>query len=79
MKVWRPEPSQPSPEDLQQLDRLRSVINAAVADGKISGAEMVAIRAQASSDGKVTVAELELYRKLVTEKLATGELEYEWN
>jgi len=30
------------------------------------------------ADGKVSFQEMELYRKLVTDKIVTGELEYEF-
>ncbi len=78
MKVWRPDPPALSSQELKELDRLKSVIQAAVSDGKLSGTELADIQAQVRADGKVTPAELELYRKLVTEKVAAGELEYEW-
>ena len=79
MKVWRPDSPEPTPEECKELERLKAVLEAAIADGKLSGWEISRIKDQARADGKVTVGELELYRKMVTEKIATGELEYEWS
>jgi len=33
---------------------------------------------RAAADGKISKQEMELYRKLVTDKIVTGELEYEF-
>ncbi len=77
MKIERSNNQEPTPEDLQELERLKRVIEAAIADGKLSTDEINQIRAQAKADGKVTVEEVQLYRQLITEKIASGELEYE--
>ena len=78
MIIEHPNTTEPTAEEKQQLERLKTVINNAVADGKISRKELDDIRAATFADKKVTVAELELYRKLVLDKIETGELEYEW-
>lgn len=69
--------NQPTIDDLQDLEKLRAVIDRAVADGKISPAEMQSIKAAAWADGKFTAAEAELYATLVLEKIRTGELQWE--
>ncbi|HEY9849089.1 MAG TPA: hypothetical protein V6D28_06505 [Leptolyngbyaceae cyanobacterium] len=78
MKVEHPNAEKPTPEELAQLERLQRAIENAVADGKISRQELDNIRAVTFADRKVTVAELELYRKLVLDKIEKGELEYDW-
>lgn len=78
MIIEHPHTTEPTLAEKQHLDRLKTVINNAVADGKISRKELDDIRAATFADKKVTVAELELYRKLVLDKIETGELEYEW-
>ncbi|MFB2921420.1 MULTISPECIES: hypothetical protein [Aerosakkonema] len=78
MLIERPNAAQPTPEEKQHLERLKTVINNAVADGKISRKELDDIRAATYADKKVTVTELELYRKLVLDKIETGELQYDW-
>ena len=78
MIIEHPNTTEPTAEEKQHLERLKTVINNAVADGKISRKELDDIRAATFADKKVTVAELELYRKLVLDKIETGELEYEW-
>lgn len=52
-------------------------IDRAVADGKISKQEIEDIQRAVLADGTVTVQELELYRKLVTDKITVGKLEYD--
>lgn len=78
MKVEYPCAQAPTPEELRDLERLRLTIERVVSDGKVSGAEIRAIQAVYTADGKITVEELCLYRTLVLEKIEAGELEYEW-
>ncbi|MGE5657111.1 MAG: hypothetical protein ACM37W_10880 [Actinomycetota bacterium] len=78
MQVSRPNAKELSPQELQDLAKLKGLIERAVADGKISKQELEDIQAQTFADGKVLVEELDLYRKLVTEKIERGELEYEF-
>jgi len=77
MKIERSNNQEPTPEDIKELERLKNVIEAAISDGKLSTEEINEIRTQARADGKLTVEEVQLYRQLVTEKIASGELEYE--
>ena len=68
----------PTPEELQDLAKLRAVIERAIADGKLSQQEMSDIKSQAWADGKITPEELELYTALILEKIRSGELEWEF-
>lgn len=78
MQVSRPNAKELSPQELRDLAKLKGLIERAVADGKLSKQELEDIQAQTFADGKVLVEELDLYRKLVTEKIERGELEYEF-
>jgi uncharacterized membrane protein YebE (DUF533 family) len=78
MKVSRPNSKPLSPEELKDLDRLKSLIERATADGLVSKDEMDTIKTFMRSDGKVTPQELDLCQKFIWSKIESGELEYEW-
>ena len=78
MLVSRSSDKQPTPEETRQLEKLQVQIERAVADGKISKQEMEDIKRSIWADGKVTVEELGLYRMLVTDKIVSGDVEYEF-
>lgn len=65
-------------EDTKHLEKLRSVIERAIADGKVTAQEMQAIKKIIWSNGKVSPEELDLVRELIHEKVANGELVYDW-
>ncbi|MBW4692054.1 MAG: TerB family tellurite resistance protein [Lyngbya sp. HA4199-MV5] len=67
-----------APEDAKHLEKLRSVIERAIADGKVTAQEMQAIKTIIWSNGKVSPEELDLVRELIHEKVASGELVYDW-
>ncbi|MEG4116571.1 hypothetical protein QUA43_03625 [Microcoleus sp. N9_B4] len=78
MLVSRSSDKQPTPEETRQLEKLQVKIERAVADGKISKHEMEDIKRAIWADGKVTVEELELYRTFVTDRIVSGDVEYEF-
>lgn len=78
MDVSQPNMKEPSPEELRDLEKLKALIERAIADGKISKSELDAMKTQAWSDGKITPEELELYSSLVLDKIRTGELQWEF-
>ncbi|MEG4073652.1 hypothetical protein QUA30_13050 [Microcoleus sp. Pol14C2] len=78
MLVSRSTDKQATPEESRQLEKLQVQIERAVADGKISKQEMEDINRAIWADGKVTVEELGLYRMLVTDKIVSGDVEYEF-
>ncbi|AFZ08439.1 hypothetical protein Osc7112_4111 [Oscillatoria nigro-viridis PCC 7112] len=78
MLVSRSSDKQPTPEETRQLEKLQVQIERAVADGKISKQEMEDINRAIWADGKVTVEELEMYRMLVTDRIVSGDVEYEF-
>jgi hypothetical protein len=64
-----------TPEEQQELARLRTLIEKAIADNVISKAEDQSIRAIAlagSPSSDLLYEELQLYRRLVTEKVNQG-------
>ncbi|MFB2933781.1 hypothetical protein ACE1B6_00730 [Aerosakkonemataceae cyanobacterium BLCC-F154] len=81
MEIDRPNAKEPTAEELQKLEKLKNIIETAIADGKITSDEYQKIKAAIYAQGKSSTdqfyREIELYRSLVEEKLAKGELEYE--
>jgi uncharacterized membrane protein YebE (DUF533 family) len=69
----------PSPQELHDLEKLRTLIERAIADGKLTKDEMDAIKAAMNADKKVSFEELELCRELIWEKIQQGELEYNYS
>ena len=65
-------------EDAKHLEKLRSTIERAIADGKLTAQEMQTIKAIIWSNGKVSAEELDLVRELIHEKVANGEVVYDW-
>jgi uncharacterized membrane protein YebE (DUF533 family) len=78
MNIPHPQDRELTPDETQELQNLRSLIEAAVADGKLTPDEMEQIRAAACADNKVTFAELELYRTLIRDQIQRGELTKTW-
>lgn len=78
MSIEQPSTEEPAFEDLQDLEKLRFVIEQAVADGKITKDELDQIKAIAWADGKITPQELELYSTLILQKIRSGELVWEF-
>ncbi len=82
MEVSRPNARELTPEEQQELDKFKRMIEHAVADGKISKQDIQDLQRKELSGGnknsELLSHELELYRTLITEKLQTGELEYDY-
>lgn len=78
MKIERPNRQPLSPAELQNLEKLKTLIESVIADGTISGAEMESIKAAIASDGKVTFEKLQLCQELIWQKIHNGELDYNW-
>lgn len=77
MPAKPPKSNPPTPEELNDLETLKAIIDRAVADGKITDEELAAMKTQAWADGKITPEELELFTSLVMDKIRQGELEWE--
>ncbi len=80
MQVTRPNAQEPTPAEAKELEAFKSVIERAIADGKLTYDEIQTIQAAELGRKKVSAdqlyRELELYRTLVLEKIEKGELEY---
>ncbi|MGA7935327.1 MAG: hypothetical protein WCA35_17390 [Kovacikia sp.] len=66
------------PKEIERLENLGRIIEAAASDGKLSHNELEQIKTIAFANKKLLSAEIELYSKLVLDKIERGELEYEW-
>ncbi|ELR96563.1 hypothetical protein [Gloeocapsa sp. PCC 73106] len=78
MKIEKPNSQPPSREELENLDKLKVLIERCVADGTLSLSEMELIKAFIKADGKISTEELDLCRQLIWDKIEAGELEYDW-
>jgi uncharacterized membrane protein YebE (DUF533 family) len=79
MERSTPKDKQPTPEESQELEKLKAIIERAIADGKLTGMEFDSIIAAMRADEKVSFEELQLVRKLIYDKIETGELENVWD
>lgn len=78
MEISRPNAKEPTSQELQDLEKLKALIERAVADGKISPDEIKSIKATMWSDHRITPQELDLMRTLVSQKFESDELELTW-
>ncbi len=78
MEISHPSRSELTPEEQQELEKLRKVIEQASVDGIITRGERDRIAATMRADGKVTPEELGLVRTLIQEKVAKGELHLDY-
>jgi hypothetical protein len=82
MNISRPNAQAPTFEEFRELERLKIRIEYAVADGKISRQDLDDTSGQIFIRKHVCAIqiyrELELYRTLVTQQIAVGNLEYDW-
>jgi uncharacterized membrane protein YebE (DUF533 family) len=74
MEIEKPNQPPLTDEDLQHLEKLQALLEKAIADGIITPQELNAIKVQIKSNGKVMIEELDLVRKFIREKAASGEL-----
>ena len=78
MEISTPKGQEPTPEELQELEKLKVIIEKAIEDGKLTGAEFERIKALIRADKKVTVEELQLVRTQIYDKIESGELQRVW-
>lgn len=74
MEISHPNQQELTPEEEQELEKLRAVIEKATEDGIITKGERERVAAAMRADGKILREELELVRTLINEKVAKGEL-----
>jgi hypothetical protein len=78
MDIKHPNAKTASPQELQDLEKLKAILEQATADGKLTKAESESIRHIIWENRKVTLQELELVQKLVWDKIQSGDLEIVW-
>ena len=78
MKVERPNQKDLTPEEQAHLAKLKQMVEAALADGRVSQDEIQNIRAYIHADHKVTIDELRTINTTIRELLGDGTLEYNW-
>lgn len=78
MKVSHPHEEELTPEELEELEKLKGLITRATADGILTEYEIESIKHAIRADHKVTYAELNLIRELITNKITSGELRRDW-
>ena len=79
MEISTPKGKEPTPEELKELEKLKAIIESAIADGKLTGAEFERIKAAIRADQKVSFEEIQLVRKLIYKKIESGELTKVWD
>ena len=79
MEISTPKHKEPTPEELKELDKLKAIIEQAIADGLLTGAEFDRIKAAIGADRKVSYEELRLVKTLIYDKIESGELEKVWD
>lgn len=79
MKESQPTRQNLSAADQAQLDKLKVAIDRAIADGLVSKDEYEQIKRVMWADGKVAPAELDLINELIHQRIARGELAWEWS
>lgn len=78
MEIERSSQHELTPSEEAHLKKLRELVKAALADGKISASEIQAIRTLIRADRQVTVEELETIRSTVKEVLGDAVVEYDF-
>lgn len=78
MNVERPNATPLSRADLEHLDRLKEVVEKAVADGVVTNDERAQISAIIWADGQATPEELHVVQELIWSKLQSGDLTVDW-
>jgi polyhydroxyalkanoate synthesis regulator phasin len=82
MKVERHNAKDPTPEEVRELEKLKAMLDRAMADGVITHEEFRSLVDEVFAHGKPSAdllsRALELYRTMVTEKVQRGELIGEW-
>ena len=79
MEIERPNQRTLTPEELAHLDKLKRLVEDALADGKVSQAEIAAIKTLIRADHKVTFEELQTIHNTTRDLLGEdGSLDYDW-
>ncbi|MGF1458939.1 MAG: hypothetical protein ACFBSG_07915 [Leptolyngbyaceae cyanobacterium] len=68
-----------TPEEEAHLEKLRQMVKDALADGKVSEAEIQSVRQFIHSDNKVTFEELRTIKETIRDVLGDADMEYDWS
>ncbi len=79
MEISTPKDREPTPEELEELEKLKVIIEGAISDGKLTGTEFDRIKAAIRADQKVSYEEIQLVRQLIYDKIDSGELQKVWD
>ena len=78
MEVNSPNKKPLTPEELAHLEKLKSVVEKALEDGRLSEGEIDHIKSLIWADGKVTSEELRTVNKTIKEVMGDIAPEMEW-
>ncbi|MEA5452744.1 hypothetical protein VB780_29500 [Leptolyngbya sp. CCNP1308] len=78
MQIKRANAPEPSRAELEHLDQLRTSIEHALVNGKLSRDEIQSIQALMDEDHRVTVAELTILHETLRQFFGDAALEYDW-
>ncbi len=78
MEIERPNAKPLSPEELAHLEKLKSIVEKALEDGKFSTYEIDRIKSIIWSDGKVTYEELRTVNETIKSVMGDNAPELEW-
>ena len=78
MEIERPNAKPLSPEELAHLEKLKSLVEKALEDGKFSTYEIDRIKSIIWSDGKVTYEELRTVNETIKSVMGDNAPELEW-
>jgi uncharacterized membrane protein YebE (DUF533 family) len=79
MKFERLHGEEPTPVELQDLEKLKAIIEKAIADGVLTRDERDRINALIMADHKVSFEEMELASQLIYDKVNKGELRLDYS
>jgi hypothetical protein len=78
MRIERANAPEPSQAELEHLQQLRTLVEHALANGKLSRDQIQSIQALMGADPRVTVAELAVLHETLRQVLGDAALDYEW-
>ncbi len=78
MEINRPNDRPLSPDEIAHLEKLKSVVEKALEDGKFSTTEMARIKSIIWADGKVSYQELRTVNKTIKSVMGDEAPDLEW-
>ncbi|MDJ0534700.1 MAG: hypothetical protein QNJ70_19840 [Xenococcaceae cyanobacterium MO_207.B15] len=78
MEINRPNDRPPSPDEIAHLENLKSVVEKALEDGKLSTTEMARIKSLIWADGKVSYQELRTIHQTIKSVMGDETPDFQW-